>query len=53
MKTSNISIFSKLNKKVTSRNDRRIHLSKTLLKQNVLKIADLLMKTFLKHFFES
>ena len=38
---------------MTSRIDRRIHLIKTFLKQIVLKIADFLMKTFLKHFFES
>ena len=53
MKTSNLSIFSKFNKKVTPRNDRRIRLSKTFLKQNVLTIADFLMKTFLKDFFKS
>ena len=52
MKTSNISIFSKFNKEVTSRNYRKIHRSKTFLKQNVLKIADFLMKTILKHFLK-
>ena len=50
MKTSNISIFSKLKKKLTTRINRRIHLSETFLRQNVLKNADFLMKTFLKHF---
>ena len=43
--------FSKFNQKVTSRNDGRIHVSKTFLKQNLLIIADFLFKTFHKHFF--